>query len=142
MTSEVAAKSDTGPTVLNTFAEYLAANISLDADRVVKYYHEPLMYITAANVVTVTSQAEAVVFLKPSLAALKEAGYARTDFPQLHAKSLGTGLAIISCMGVRYRTDGTQMGSFGFTYLWRQVANEWKLAVLTAHDPSTVLSFE
>ena len=142
MTAEVPATSDALPVVLNTFAEYLAASISLDSNRVAKYYHEPFMFITAANVVMLTSQAEVVVFLTPGFLALKEAGYARTDFPQLQAKSLGIGLAIISGLGVRYRTDDTEMASFGITYLWRQVANEWKLAVMTVHEPLTVLSIE
>jgi len=45
-------------------------------------------------------------------------------------------------LGVRYKVDGTQMASFGITYLWRQGPAGWRLAVITVHDPSKVLQLE
>ncbi len=139
MASETPETKEPGSEVLATYAEYVAASISLDAVRVARYYHEPFMQVTAAGVLQLKTQADAEAFLKPGLAALKEAGYARTDFPELRAKSLGKGLAMISGKGVRYKTDGTPMVTFGIAYIWRQVAGQWKLAVMTVHEPSGVL---
>lgn len=125
--------------VLKTFDEYLKASFSLDAKRVATYYDEPFMYVTSAKTVTTATRTEAEALLKPGFAALKENGYARTEFPKLGSRSLGDGLAIVSGLGVRYKADGTQLASFGITYLWRKAPAGWKLAVMTVHDPSKIL---
>lgn len=128
--------------MLKTFDEYLKASFSLDAKRVAAYYDEPFMCVTSAKTVTTATRTEAEAFLKPRFAALKESGYARTEFPKLGLKSLGDGLSIVSGLGVRYKADGTQLASFGITYLWRKAPDGWKLAVMTVHDPSKVLRLE
>ena len=142
MTSEVSGTQKALSELLIAYADYLAANISLDAGRVARHLHEPWMYVMATRVVQGKTHADAEDFLKPGLAALKEAGYARTDFPRLNAQLLGEGLAMISGEGVRYKTDGTQLAALGMTYLWRQVAGQWKLAVVTMHERSGVLPLE
>ncbi|MBC7380067.1 MAG: nuclear transport factor 2 family protein [Burkholderiaceae bacterium] len=142
MNSDAAPHSADESVVLKTFEEYLIASISLDANRVAQYYDEPFMFVTAASSATVANRAAAEKFLSPGFAALREGGYARTEFPTLRSASLGKGLAIISGLGVRYKADGTQMASFGITYLWRQVPAGWKLAVMTVYDPSKVLQLE
>jgi hypothetical protein len=100
------------------------------------------MFVSAEKTVTVATRAEAEAFLKPGFKALQQSGYAKTEFPRLRSQSLGKGLAIISGMGIRYKTDGTQLGSFGITYIWRHVPDGWKLAVMTVHDATIVLSLE
>nr|MDP2192592.1 hypothetical protein [Rhodoferax sp.] len=128
--------------MLKTFEEYLLASFSLDEKRVATYYDEPFMFVSAANTVTVATRAEVEAFLKPGFKALQQSGYAKTEFPNLRSQSLGKGLAIISGMGIRYKTDGTQLASFGITYVWRHVPDGWKLAVMTVHDPNKILPLQ
>ena len=128
--------------VLEAYDQYLQASIDLDEKRVAAYYHEPFVFVSAEKTVAVANRVEAEAYLKPSFEALRASSYLKTEFPKLRAQSLGPGLAIISGMGIRYRTDGTQLMSFGITYIWRQVPDEWKLAVMTVHDTTKILPLD
>jgi ketosteroid isomerase-like protein len=128
--------------VLEAYEEYLLASISLDEKRVAVYYHEPFLYVSAEKTVVVATRAEAEVYLRPGFEALRQSGYLKTEFPRLRAQSLGAGIAVVSGMGIRYRTDGAQLMSFGITYIWRHVSDGWKLAVMTVHDTMKDLPLE
>ena len=128
--------------VLESFTEYLEASFTLDASRVAEFYDEPFMFVAAARAVTAATRTEAEALLEPGFAVLRDSGYVRTDSPTLRSKSLGAGLAIISGVGVRYASDGSQMATFGSTYLWRKALDGWKLAVMTVHEPSAVLTLD
>ena|SRR5665213_1807837 len=142
MSSDTPANSRNESSVLKTYEEYLLASFSLDEKRVATYYNEPFMFVSAEKTVTVATRAEAEAFLKPGFKALQQSGYAKTEFPILRSQSLGKGLAIISGMGIRFKTDGVQLASFGITYIWRQAPDGWKLAVMTVHDAAIVLRLE
>ena len=49
--------------------------------------------------------------------------------------------ALASFVVVRHRTDGTEIGTFGFTYLLRKGEGAWQIAVLIGHPPHDVLRF-
>lgn len=140
MTQDASAIPPGESDVLKTYQEYLLASFSLDPKRVATYYDEPFMYVSAARTVTVATRADAEAFLSPGFKDLKHAGYAKTEFPQLHSHSLGKGLAVISGRGVRVTAEGTEMSTFGITYIWRHLPEGWKLAVMTVHDPKKILS--
>lgn len=125
--------------VLKTYEEYLLASFSLDAKRVATYYDEPFMFVSAARTVTVATRADAEAFLSPGFKDLQQAGYAKTEFPELKSQSLGKGLAVISGRGIRVTTDGAELGTFGITYIWRNRPDGWKLAVMTVHDAKKLL---
>ena len=140
MKSDIEASPPNESEVLQTYDEYLQASFSLDEMRVAAFYDEPFMYVSAARTVTIATHADAVAFLSPGFKALREAGYVKTAFPELKLQSLGTGLAIISGMGIRYTREGTELASFGITYIWRHASAGWKLAVMTVHDPKNYLA--
>lgn len=104
------------------------------------YYDEPITYVSAARIVTVATRANAEAFLSPGFKELQRAGYAKTEFPELHSHSLGTGLAVISGRGVRVSTEGTQLATFGISSIRCQLSTGWKLAVMTVHDPKRILA--
>ena len=52
---------------------------------------------------------------------------------------LGETTALASFVVVRRRTDGTEIGTFGFTYLLRTGEGAWQIAVLIGHPPHDVL---
>jgi ketosteroid isomerase-like protein len=125
---------------LRTFDEYLLASCSLDEERVAAFYDEPFMYVSAERSVTVATRTDAEAFLRPGFKALQEASYTKTEFPILRSQSVGTGLAVISGVGIRHAKDGTQLATFGATYIWRHRPEGWRLAVLTVHDPKRPLT--
>lgn len=127
--------------LLKTYDEYLLASFSLDAKRVATYYDEPFMYVSAARTVTLATRADVEAFLSPGFRDLQQAGYAKTEFPELKSRSIGKGLAVISGRGVRVTTDGRELATFGITYIWRNLPDGWKLAVMTVHDPNKLLPF-
>jgi ketosteroid isomerase-like protein len=139
MTTDTSASPRNEPDVLKTYEEYLLASFSLDAKRVAAYYDEPFMFVSAARTVTVATRTDAEAFLSPGFKDLREAGYAKTEFPELKSHSLGKGLALISGRGIRVTTDGRELTTFGMTYIWRYLPDGWKLAVMTAHDPTRLL---
>ena len=139
MTPETSANSPNDSDVLKTYDEYLLASFSLDAKRVATFYDEPFMFVSAARTVTVATRADAEAFLSPGFKDLQQAGYAKTEFPELSSQSLGKGLAVISGRGIRVTTDGRELATFGMTYIWRNLPDGWKLAVMTVHDPKKLL---
>lgn len=139
MTPNTSASTPNESGVLETFEEYLLASFSLDAKRVAAYYDEPFMFVSAARTVTAATRADAEAFLSPGFKDLQQAGYAKTEFPELESHSLGKGLAVISGTGVRITSDGKELATFGITYIWRNLTAGWKLAVMTVHDPKKLL---
>ena len=139
MTSNTSASPPNQSALLETFEEYLLASFSLDAKRVAAFYDEPFMLVSAARTVAMATQADVELSLTPGFKDLHQAGYAKTEFPELTSQSLGNGLAVISGRGVRITTDGTELGTFGVTYIWRELPDGWKLAVMTVHDPKKLL---
>ena len=122
--------------------DYVAAFGSLDTQRVLPYYHEPLMFVTAARAGALTTRAEIEAWLKQVFARLKERGYARSEYSQLHVKPLSAGVAMVSTQTVRYKADGQELEKLGFTYVLRKTSDGWKVAVLVGHDPDSVLRFD
>lgn len=139
MTTDALTSPPNESDVLKTYDEYLLASFCLDAKRVATYYDEPFMYVSAARTVTLATRADAEAFLSPGFKDLQQAGYAKTEFPELKSHSIGKGLAVISGRGVRVTTDGRELATFGITYIWRNMPEGWKLAVMTVHDPNKLL---
>jgi ketosteroid isomerase-like protein len=139
MTQDASAISPNESDVLKTYQEYLLASFSLDARRVATYYDEPFMFVSAARNVTVATRTDVEAFLTPGFKDLKQAGYVKTEFPELKSHSLGMGLAVISGRGIRVTAEGKELGTFGSTYIWRNLPEGWKLAVMTVHDPKQLL---
>ena len=142
MTSSTSANPANESEVLKTFNEYLLASFSLDAKRVATYYDEPFMVVTPGGSLAIASRADVEAFLSPGFKDLQQAGYAKTEFPELKSRSLGNGLEVISGRGVRIKADGTELATFGLTYIWREHPDGWKMAVMTVHDPKNLLPLD
>ena len=142
MTSSTSANPANESEVLKTFNEYLLASFSLDAKRVATYYDEPFMVVTPGGSLAIASRADVEAFLSPGFKDLQQAGYAKTEFPELKSRSLGNGLEVISGRGVRIKADGTELATFGLTYIWREHPDGWKMTVMTVHDPKKLLPLD
>lgn len=127
---------------LQAFKDYVAAVGSLDTQRVVPYYHEPLMFVAAAGARALATRADMEAWLKPVFVRMKERGYARSDWSEFQMKLLSAGVAVVSTQTVRYKADGQELERIGFTYLLRKTSEGWKIAVLVGHDPANVLRLD
>jgi ketosteroid isomerase-like protein len=127
---------------LQAFKDYVAAVGSLDTQRVVPYYHEPLMFVAAAGARALATRADMEAWLKPVFDRMKERGYARSDWAEFQMKLLSAGVAVVSTRTVRYKADGQELERIGFTYVLRKTSEGWKVAVLVGHDPANVLRLD
>ena len=129
---------------LNDYAAAFGAAFgSLDAQRVLPYYHEPLMIVTAARTLVLTGRADVEAWLKSLFQRLKERGWdARSEWAQLHVRALSAGVALASGLSVRHKADGQELERVAVTYVLRKTGDGWKIAVLVAHDPGGVRSLD
>ena len=124
--------------------DYVSAFGSLDPQRVLPYYHEPLTLVTASRVVVMASRADIEAsLLKPLYARLKDAGWdGRSTWAQMHVKQVAAGLAVASGLTIRHKLGGQELERVGATYTRRKTNDGWKIVTLTAHDPGSVLRLE
>ena len=130
--------------VTQVMNDYVRDFGSFDPQRVLPYYHEPLTTVTAARVIAMPGRTDIeATLLKPLFARLKEAGWnGRSEWTQLHVKQMSTGVAMASGLTVRHKADGQELERVAATYVLRKTNDGWKIAVLTVHDPGSVLRLE
>jgi hypothetical protein len=51
-------------------------------------------------------------------------------------------VAVASGLYVRYKADGQELERIGATYVVHKARDGWKIAVLVAHDPGSVLRLD
>jgi len=129
--------------VTRTLKEYVAAFGTLDTQRVLPYYDEPLMLVTAARTLVLATRADVDAWLKSLYQRLKERGWeGRNEYTQLHVRQLGADLAEANALYVRYKPDGQELDRIGVIYVLRKTSGGWKVAVLVSHDPGAVRSLD
>lgn len=129
--------------VTQALNDYASAFHSFDAQRVLRYYHEPLMLITAAAVRAMATRADIEAWMNEFWARLKERGYARgSEFSPLHVKQVSAGVAVASAQFVRYKADGQELERIGVTYVLHKAGDGWKIVVIVGHDPGGVLRLD
>jgi ketosteroid isomerase-like protein len=113
-----------------------------DPTEVSQHLTEPFVSIEPSRTSVYATRADYEAWLKPVLATVKERGYDHADWLQLDLKLLSKELAIASTLLVRYKSDNTEFGRAGATYLMRKVEDRWKIVSLTTHDTATVLKLD
>jgi hypothetical protein len=70
------------------------------------------------------------------------AGYGRSQMPMAgrHVCILAPNVAIVSGRGVRYLTDGSVMGEYGWTYTLIKNATGWRMVSIYSHDPKKAVT--
>ena len=121
------------------FGAFVGAVKSGDPTAVGQHLTEPFVSIEPARTTVYATRLEYEAWLKPILAILKDRGYDHADWPQVDVKLLSKEIAIASVLLVRYKSDNTEFGRTGATYLMRKVGDTWKIISLTTHDIATVL---
>lgn len=124
------------------FGAFVRAVKTGDASAVAQHLTEPFVFIEPAGTTVHATRSDYEVWLKPTLASLKEYGYDHADWPQVDVKLLSKELAIASALLVRYKSDRTEFGRSGVTYLMRKAEDRWKIVSITTHDTTTVLKLD
>ena len=74
--------------------------------------------------------------------ALVSKGYGRSQMPMpgRNVCILAPNVAVVSGRGVRYLTDGSVMGEFGWTYTLLKNESGWRMVSIYSHDPKKALT--
>ncbi len=118
---------------------YYAAVAGGDATAAARCFAVPAMFMTPQGGGTAETTARIETSFAVMLRDLKAQGYSHSTWSESHIKLLGDSTALASLIVVRHRTDATEIGTFGFTYVLRKIDGEWKIAVLIGHPPDDVL---
>ncbi len=129
-------------TVIQTLRDYYAASNKHDVPGMLSYYHEPVVFITGAGVISLATRADAMPVLEQFIGRLKAMGAARTDWAESHVKQLSDTLTVAGIAVVRFSADARELERVGWTYLLHRTTTGWKIAVLAAHPADTILELD
>lgn len=118
--------------VLDAFTQYTQAFQALDARAVAQHFHEPALFITPREIVTLPT-AEAVEQAYARVMADMPADYVRTEFSRVTAHRLGDDLAMVSGGGTWKNAANEDLMPFGMTYMLRRSGNTWRIVVAAVH---------
>jgi ketosteroid isomerase-like protein len=123
----------------HTMRSYYAAVSHGDAATAARHFTVPAMFMTPKGAWTPATTADIEASFVATLRDFRAQGYSHSTWAESHMKLLGETTALASFVVVRHRTDGTEIGAFGFTYLLRKVDGVWRITVLIGHPPQDVL---
>ena len=118
-------------------AAYVRAFETLRAAEVVPFYDLPCTFLRPDGLWVVQDTASALVLVEHLIEHAKAQGYRRTEVSGLTVRTLGQGLVELSGVFLRRDTSGSEVGTFGFTYILRGGPDQWKIVVAVAHDART-----
>jgi ketosteroid isomerase-like protein len=110
-----------------------------DATAAARCFTAPAMFMTPRGSGTAATTELVETSLAATLRDFKTQDYSHSTWSESHTKLLGDATALTSLIVVRHRSDGTEIGTFGFTYVLRKIDGEWKIAVLIGHPPDDVV---
>jgi ketosteroid isomerase-like protein len=122
-----------------TFRSYSDAFSRGDLSAIVKYCSNPLVIVSQKEVRVLPTAADVETFYGTVRQDLRERGYSYSKVLEVHVRLLGTGVALLSYVVTRYKTDDSELATFGGTYLFRKTEGVWKLAVITVHPAKDVI---
>ena len=86
-----------------------------------------------------TTRAEVRQWVVDAYARLEAQGYGRSAMPERNICVLSAGAAMVSGRGVRYRTDGSVFGEYGWTYTVVMTDGGWRIVSIFGHDPGVAV---
>lgn len=128
--------------VLKTFMSYAKAFETLVPSAVLSYFHRPALLVSPKKSVAMTNWPMTFLILRKLMNDLRKQGYAKNKFQSIETKLLSDYLALISGVATRYKADGSELESFGFTYTLCKTDKGWKIIVGVIHDIHAALKFE
>lgn len=116
---------------------YVRAFEARRAEEVADFYLLPCTFIRPDGVWVVQDRPTALVLVGHLLEHARSQGHARTEISNLAVRPLAVTLAELCGTFVRYGSNQTECGRFGFTYIVRAEASRWGIVVAIAHDAAS-----
>ena len=110
-----------------------------DLSAIGQHCNVPFVVISSQEVKVLPTTSEIEAFYGGLLPDLRPRGYSRSTWPELHVKLLDQTRALGSALVVRHKTDGSELETFGATYLLLKTEGEWKIAVVMRHPSANVI---
>jgi ketosteroid isomerase-like protein len=110
-----------------------------DLSAIGQHCNVPLVVISSQGVEVLTTMSEIEGFYGGILRDLRERGYSHSIRLELHVKLLEQTTALASAVFVRQKTDGSELETFGVTYVLRKTEGEWKIAVMVRTSPANII---
>jgi hypothetical protein len=98
------------------------------------FYGEPVLIVTATQVITLPKRADVEVVLDKTLRDLKILGYSHTQMAESHTRMLNANSALYEVVAERLKSDQTIMERSGFTYCLQKGKDGWKIHILIFTD--------
>ena len=121
-------------TPVELLTAYVRAFETLSAEAFVPFYDLPCTFVSPDGVWIVQDGSAAVALVNHLIDHARSQGYHRTDVSRLAVRPLAAGLAELAGVFVRYDAAQEEIARFGFTYIVRQRAGQWRIIVAVAHD--------
>jgi len=119
--------------------EYVEAFIKGDLEAIVAHCATPFVVVSPKGMTVLATTAEIEAWYVAALRDLRQRGYAYSKRKETHVKLLDNNLALASAIFVRYRADGSELGTGGNTYLLRKEDGRWRIVENIFHPPDRVI---
>jgi ketosteroid isomerase-like protein len=120
--------------VLEAFGRYTKAFQALDARAVAQHFHEPALFITPKEIVSLPT-VQTVEQAYSRVMADMPPDYVRTEFSPLSEHRLSDDLAMVSGSGAWKNAANDDLMPFGMTYTLRRSGKAWRIVVAAIHAP-------
>jgi ketosteroid isomerase-like protein len=120
--------------ILQAFGAYAKDFESLDPEKVAPYFHANATLMTAREVAFMSDQSAVKNVFQLLFDDLKGKGFKYSKMNSAHVKQLSDNQAVVSGSATRYRSDKTELETFGLTYTLREEKDTWKIIFGILHD--------
>lgn len=128
--------TDDTKAVFKTFTDYAQAFNTLNPDLVAPFIHLPALLITLDAVIPISNDAEVKGTFSQFFEQLKQGDFKESKVHGLQINQVSQNQAIVSGTATRYKTNGSVLEHFGFTYTLRKVDKDWKIVAGVLHKPT------
>jgi ketosteroid isomerase-like protein len=130
---------DDNAAVTQVLTDYYSAFSTLDAQAVLRYFHEPSQLVSPAGVVPTPTRAAVAAAFQPVMEGLRSRSFAKSELINLHLKRLSVNTVIAGGVAVRRKTDGQELERAGVVYLLQRTSAGWQFATVAIHDAEDAL---
>jgi ketosteroid isomerase-like protein len=130
---------DDNAAVTQVLTDYYSAFSTLDAQAVLRYFHEPSQLVSPAGVVPTPTRAAVAAAFQPVMEGLRSRSFGKSELINLHLKRLSVNTVIAGGVAVRRKTDGQELERAGVVYLLQRTSAGWQFATVAIHDAEDAL---
>jgi ketosteroid isomerase-like protein len=130
---------DDNAAVTRVLTDYYGAFSTLDAQAILRYFHEPSQLVSPAGVVPTPTRAAVAAAFQPVMEGLRSRSFGKSELINLHLKRLGVNTVIAGGVAVRRKTDGQELERAGVVYLLQRTNAGWQFATVAIHDAEDAL---